>query len=299
MFDGVHLGHQAVLRQAMESAQGEEGHISGVLTFDPHPSQILYPERATSLIMPVEQRIEHVHMTGVDCSFVQPFTDQYARQKAEDFLPALTTIFPALKSIHIGENFRFGAGRSGNVDTLRKSAAPLGVEVFALERRILHGVTISSSRIRAALIEGAIDEVNAMLGQPYTAIGRIKPGKGLGRKIEFPTLNLQWSPEVNPRFGVYRVYLKAEGSDQPLMGVANYGLRPTVGDSTEPLLEIHLLETGDRPSAGDVVKVALIDYLRPEKEFPSMESLREQIAMDVRSAHEAFDREGAPDGLLF
>ena len=291
MFDGVHIGHQAEIKQARAAASAMEGHIAAVLTFDPHPSRILYPERATSLIMPLRQRIEHMHEAGVDCVFVQSFSLAYSRQKAADFIPFLLQLFPELQSIHIGENFRFGSGRSGDVTTLRESSRSSGVEVHALDREVLHGVAISSSRIRAALMEGAITEVNAMLGYPYVAEGKVLPGKGLGRRIEFPTLNFQWSPEVLPRFGVYRVLLKKADADDVHPGVANFGLRPTVEDTDTPLMEVHLLDSSTAPQPGDRVRVALIDYLRPEKAFASLEALREQIGADVDSARQAFQQE--------
>ena len=295
MFDGVHVGHQTVIRQAMEASAREPGHLSAVLTFDPHPSRILYPERATSLIMPLRQRIDHMLETGVDCVFVQPFSLTYSRQKAEDFVPFLMELFPALRSIHVGENFRFGSGRSGDIDTLRKGAGNFGVVLEAGQREVLHGVAISSGRIRAALREGAIGEVNPMLGYPYVAEGRVLPGKGMGRRIAFPTLNFQWSPEVLPRFGVYLVLLRRNGSDTVYPAVANYGVRPTLEETDDPLMEVHLLDPESVPDAGDRVRIALVDYLRPEKTFPSLEALKEQIARDVelaREKHKALDASG-------
>ena len=164
MFDGVHLGHQAVIRQAIEAASRDEGHCSGVLTFDPHPSQVLYPEMATRLLMPLRNRIRDLHAVGADFVFVQAFSREYAQKDAAAFVPALLNKFPDLKSIHVGENFRFGARRSGNVDTLRNSSTENGVELHALQRKVMDGMAISSSRIRAALMEGSMHEVNAMLG---------------------------------------------------------------------------------------------------------------------------------------
>ncbi|MEX0331656.1 MAG: riboflavin biosynthesis protein RibF [Puniceicoccaceae bacterium] len=286
MFDGVHLGHQAVIRQAIAAAEKEAGHLSAVLTFDPHPSRILYPERATSLIMPLRQRIEHMLDVGAECVFVQPFSLTYSRQKAEDFVPFLMELFPGLKSIHVGENFRFGAGRSGDINTLSQGAREYGVVLEARQREVLHDVAISSSRIRAALMEGEIGEVNAMLGYPYVAEGRILKGKGMGRRIDFPTLNFQWHPEVLPRFGVYLVLLKLAGTERLLPGVANYGLRPTLEEADEPLMEVHLLQPESIPGAGDRVRIAMIDYLRPEKAFPSLDDLKQQITRDVEAARQ-------------
>ncbi len=281
MFDGVHLGHQAVIRQAIMAAGKDEGHCSGVLTFDPHPSQVLYPKMATRLLLPLRKRIRDIHEVGVDFVFVQEFSREYAQQDAKSFVPALLKNFPDLKSIHVGENFRFGAGRSGNVDTLRISSAENGVELHALQRKVMDGMAISSSRIRAALMEGSLHEVNAMLGKPYTISGSVVSGKGIGHKLGFPTLNIPWAPEISPRYGVYMVKLRQRDSRQSISGIANYGLRPTVEDSTEPLFEVHLLEVGPVPGPADEVEVQLLQFIRPEKAFDSLDDLKSQIEKDV------------------
>ena len=281
MFDGVHLGHQAVVRQAIEAASRNDGHCSGVLTFDPHPSQVLYPEMATRLLMPLKNRISDLHAVGADFVFVQTFSREYAQQDAAGFVPALMENFPNLKSIHVGENFRFGSGRSGNVDTLRNSSVENGVELHALQRKVMDGMAISSSRIRAALMEGSLNEVNAMLGEPYTISGRVVSGKGVGRKLGFPTLNVPWTAEISPRHGVYMVKLRQRDSRKLICGIANYGLRPTVEDSSDPLFEVHLLEVESVPGPGDEVEVQLLQFIRPEKAFDSLEQLKAQIEKDV------------------
>ena len=285
MFDGVHLGHQAVILQAVNAAS-REGHLSGVLTFDPHPSHVLYPERATAMLMPLEQRIHHMLLLGVDFVFVQPFTRDYARREAGEFVSALKEVFPALAGIHVGENFRYGSGRSGDVMTLRDTARAAGIELLALPREHLDGETISSSRIRTALADGDIQLAGAMLGSPYLVEGKIVPGKGLGRRMEYPTLNVQWNPGAKPRFGVYRVLLYREGVAGAMPGVANYGVRPTIGGSTEPVLEVHLLDPQIIPGEGDWVCVALMDFIRDERAFPSIQALREQIRLDVARVRE-------------
>jgi riboflavin kinase/FMN adenylyltransferase len=170
------------------------------------------------------------------------------------------------------------------VDTLKKSAAEAGVEVHSHGRINFKGEPVSSSRIREALAGGRIDEVNAMLGDPYGIEGKVIPGRGLGRGIGFPTLNIPWNPEAAPRFGVYRVSVRSGFSGQSCAGIANFGVRPTVGESSEPLLEVHLLETGE-VSAADLrqVEVKLLEFIRPERTFPSIEALRKQIKTDVEA----------------
>lgn len=290
MFDGVHIGHQSVIRKAIEAADKEAAHCSGVLTFDPHPSRVLYPEKATALLTPLQPRVARMLDIGVDRVFVQTFTSAYSRREAQDFVPSLKQRFPGLLSIHVGENFRFGAGRSGDVDTLATSAGPLGVQVYPHPRTDFAGEPVSSSRIRRALTEGRIGEANAMMGSPYRVRGTVAPGRGLGRGMGFPTLNVPWDPEAKPRFGVYRVRLRQTETAEWLAGIANYGVRPTVGDTGGPLLEVHLLETGAASPADMVeVEIELLDFIRPEQSFSSMEALRVQIGNDVKQVRRALN----------
>lgn len=280
MFDGVHRGHQEVIRQAVLSAS-QSGHMAGVLTFEPHPSRVLYPQRATPLLMPLDLRIEKMLSLGVDRVLVQAFTEPYARRSAREFVPFLVDTFPSLKSLHVGENFRFGSGRGGDVAVLRETAAPLGVEVHALQRKLLAGEPISSSGIREALARGDLDSVNEMLGYPYTAYGTVISGKQLGRGLGFPTLNVPWNPEAAPCYGVYRILLRRAAGSRIYPGIANYGVRPTVNPMASPLMEVHLFENEDTPTENDQVRIALLDFIRPEKAFTSLEALREQIQSDA------------------
>jgi riboflavin kinase / FMN adenylyltransferase len=287
MFDGVHRGHQAVIRQAVDAARGTAGDCSGVLTFDPHPSRVLHAAQATALLMPLDTRVEHMLDLGVDHVFVKTFTREYARLSAEAFVPMLCESFPALRSLHVGANFRFGAGRAGDVDVLHASAARLGIEARVLQPEHAGGLPVSSSRIRELVSAGRMSEANTLLGRPYTVSGRIVPGRQVGRQWGFPTLNLPWNPEAAPQFGVYRVLLHA-GSSAPAPGLANYGLRPTVGAGPPPLLEVHLLDPAELPPPGAFVHVSLLDFIRPEQAFPSVDALRERIREDVAIARAAW-----------
>lgn len=279
MFDGVHLGHQALIGQAAEAAHAP-GHICGVLTFDPHPSRVLRPEEATRLLMPLDERIARMHSAGADFVFVKAFSRAYAATPADQFVKQLKVVLPALESLHVGENFRFGAGRDGDAALLASLASADHVRLHALPRQSLGQERISSSRIRGALSGGDISLVNAMLGAPYTVEGPVIPGKGLGRRLDYPTLNIAWCPEVLPRFGVYRVLVRRT-MGSPLPGIANYGLRPTFEQDSTPLLEVHLLAGEPFPGLGESIRVALLEFIRPEQPFPSADALRSQIASDV------------------
>ena len=218
VFDGVHLGHKAVIESAVFSARRsgaavarQTSHrtgsarrgIAGVLTFDPHPSHLFRPEDATRLIMPIETKTAMLQDLGVDCVIRKHFDHTFASIPAEDFLSYLKGALPALKSIYVGENFRFGQKRAGDVATLVESGCALNLGVFSAERIKHNGEPISSTRIRKELEAGEIEAVNDLLGYNYTARGRIVGGAKLGRTMGFPTLNLPWQPECLPRYGVY------------------------------------------------------------------------------------------------
>jgi len=282
MFDGVHRGHQVVVGAALRESTGRNDHLSGVLTFDPHPSRILYPEKATALIYPLEQRLECLLSLGIDFVLTQPFDRDFASRSAEDFLPWLHEVLPGLQSLHVGENFRFGAGRRGTAETLKEEAAAIGIQVHVHARDEDEGEAISSSRIRENLREGAIEAVNRMLGRPYTARGPVVSGQGLGRNLGFPTLNIRWQPEVAPRYGVYEVALASDHDDSTFSGIANFGVRPTVSDDREPVLEVHLLEPAP-VSSFLKVRVEFLNFIRPEQSFANAEALKKQIAADVEA----------------
>ncbi len=287
MFDGLHLGHRAVIDPAVQAARAS-GALSGVLTFWPHPSALFRPENPTKLLQPPATKARMLSGLGVDAVITMPFTPELAGIEAEAFLPWLKQKLPHLAAIHVGENFRFGRGRRGDAPLLVASGRQHGVQVFSAPRVTRDGEAISSTRIRALLEAGDIAAANALLGYTYFAHGFVTGGKRLGRTIGFPTLNVPWVPELRPRLGVYavRVFAPDAANANPSPAVANYGLRPTVEQTTEPRLEIHVL--GACPfGEGDHVKVEWLRFLRPERKFANTEELRAQIARD-RTAAEAF-----------
>ncbi len=285
IFDGVHLGHRAVIEAAVQSARAARGQ-SAVLTFSPHPSVLFRPDQPTHLLMDRMAKARVLGELGVDAVITQPFTPAFAQIGAAEFLPWLKARLPQLTAIYVGENWRFGRGRGGDVNLLVIEGRKLGLGVFSAPRVNLDGEPISSSRIRARLEAGEIAEANALLGYTYFAEGVVVRGKQLGRSIGFPTLNLVWSPDFRPRFGVYVVRVRGAKTNAPLRGVANYGLRPTVEQSAEPRLEVHVL--GECAyDAGDAIVVEWLHFLRPEMKFGSVAELRLQIVRD-RDAAEKF-----------
>jgi riboflavin kinase/FMN adenylyltransferase len=287
MFDGVHLGHRTVIESAVQSAR-RSGGVAAVLTFWPHPSALFQPDNPRRLIMDTPVKTRVLLGLGVDAVITQPFTPDYARIEAEAFLPHLKKHLPQLAAVYVGENWRFGRGRRGDVALLVAEAKKHGLTVFSAPRVNLDGEPISSTRIRSLLEAGEVGAANAALGFTYFAAGMVAPGKRLGRTLGFPTLNLAWTPQLRPRFGVYAVRVSGPKAPAPLPGVANYGLRPTVEQATEPRLEIHVLGTCPF-GEGDAITVEWLRFLRPEMKFAGVEELRAQIDRD-RSVAEAFFR---------
>ena len=288
MFDGVHLGHQAVIETAIQAAR-RSGGLAGVLTFRGHPSRLLRPDSPTRLILSREARRHVLARYDLDFLIEQEFSAEFAGINARDFMPLLQRSLSRLSAIYVGENWRFGRGREGDVALLKQEAARVGVEVFSAPRLSHDGVPISSSRIRELIETGRIAETNALLGYSYFSEGRVQPGKKLGGRIGFPTLNLAWDPELKPSYGVYAVSVVDE-QDRTSLGVANYGLRPTVEpQATQPLLEVHILgETKLGP--GSKLTVHWLKFLRPERKFAGVDALIIQITQDRQKAVEFFGK---------
>lgn len=288
MFDGVHLGHRAVLEAAVVSAR-RTGGVAAALTFDPHPSRLVRPDRAVPLIQPVDIKVDRMLRAGLDTVITQTFTRDFAAMEAEAFLVDLKKALPQLQSVYVGENWRFGKGRTGDVALLNELGQREGVRIFSAPRVNLDGIPISSTRIRTALEEGDIESVNALLGYTYRSQGVVRAGRRLGRTLGFPTLNLPWKPECPPKYGVYAVRVGRVGEETNLEGVANYGVRPTVEteEPPDPQLEVHLFEEAPF-SAGDELVVDWCSYLRSEKRFETIEELRDQITMDRGAARQWF-----------
>ncbi len=279
IFDGVHMGHKAVIRSATTSAVND-GALSGVLTFHPHPSHLFKPEDPTRMLMDIETKTKMLHQSGVDLVIRQSFDPEFAAITADQFLLHLKRFIPRLSAVFVGENFRFGKRRLGDVSVLIETGKPLGIAVYSADRLKHNGSPISSTRIRSALESGNLREVNQLLGYHYRAQGKVVGGKKLGRKLGFPTLNLPWAPECLPALGVYRTRIRSTSGGAWADAVSNFGLRPTVEQApSAPLLETHVL--GDTSlKSGDAVEIEWLDFIRSERKFDSVDSLKAQIAED-------------------
>lgn len=289
MFDGVHLGHQAVIGDAKAAARADGG-IVAVLTFTPHPSRVLRPDKPTLLIMDAGQKISLLFAAGADAVIEQPFDASIAVLEAAEFVPYLKRCIPGLASVHVGRNFRFGKGRGGTPETLAETGARCGVGAVVCPPVLECGEPVSSTRIRGLLLQGRIEEANTLLGRPYGGCGPVVPGRQLGRRMGVPTLNVRWQPECRPRYGVYAVRARcANKGGETLDGVANYGVRPTVDPNEQvPLLEVHLFEQDCPWTTGDELCVDWLAFLRPEMKFPLLAALQAQMKQDLREAESFF-----------
>ena len=286
IFDGVHLGHRAVIETAVQSARTGGG-VSVVLTFSPHPSVLFTPDNPTRMILDLPTKIERLAALGVEAVVVQPFNPGFAAVSAADFVPLLKRHLRGLAGIYVGDNYRFGRGRAGDVAMLVAEGRKAGVSVFSAPRVNLDGEVISSTRIRSRIQEGDMKAAASLLGYGYASRGAVVHGKHVGRTIGFPTLNLGWSPDLRPRFGVYAVRVSGSKTVGWLPAVANYGLRPTLEDAHEPRLEIHVLS--DCPyGPGDLVVAEWVRFLRPERKFAGVTELTAQIARDASEARAEF-----------
>lgn len=278
VFDGVHLGHQAVIRQAL-AARERSGGSCGVLTFDPYPIQVLFPDKAPRrLLASLDHKAEVLAAMGVDFLLALPFDRTRAAQDAEEFVHELAGA--GVKTLAVGDDWRFGKDRRGDIALLARLAGPLGFQLAALPPVMMEGDRISSTRIRQAIRDGNLAAAARMLGRPYTVAGTVVEGRKLGREIGFPTANVVQGVEQFPPDGVWAVRVREDG--RRFDGVANLGVRPTVDGSTRAL-EVHLFDfAGDL--YGRKLEIEFVKQLRGERKFESLDALKEQIARDAGEA---------------
>lgn len=279
-FDGVHRGHQAVLAQARAIADSR-GLSCRVLTFDPHPREVLgggaRPKLAT-----LERRIALLRRHGADEVVVQPFTRAFAGWEPERFVRELLVGQLGARAVVVGENFRFGAKRGGDLALLGSLGEELGFQAVSAEIAGDEAGVFSSTRAREAIARGDLAEASLVLGRPHTLTGTVEPGDRLGRTIGFPTANLGGVLEMLPPYGVYAIRVRGAREQEAVAGVMNVGVRPTVSGDTLRI-EAHLLDfEGDLYGKRLAVELAL--RLREERRFDGLPALRAQIGADVAAA---------------
>jgi riboflavin kinase / FMN adenylyltransferase len=282
--DGVHLGHQALVRTARTHASAH-GLRTLALTFDPHPLALLAPDRAPSRLTTIERRKELLLRAGADDVIVQPFTREFAALEPEAFVQAL--VDHGARALVVGPDFRFGRDREGDVAFLQGCAERYGVQVIVEPKVMVEGERVSSSAVRDAIARGDVEHARVLLGHLHEVSGLVIRGDQRGRTIGFPTANLRAESVLQPADGVYAVVARVlDGEQKVVRGVANIGVRPTVAAGRS--LEVHLFDF-DRDVYGAQLRVGFVTRVRPERKFGDLAQLRAQIALDCQTVRVTLD----------
>ena len=287
-FDGVHLGHQAMLKRLREAACAQAC-PAAALTFEPHPREFFAPDQAPVRLTSMREKFELLRSFGVERIHVCRFNFEFARISPEDFVARVLQRGLAVRWLLVGDDFRFGARRAGDFALLKALAPAHGFEVCAMQSVSVDGQRVSSTAVREALGGGALDTAERLLGRPYSISGRVVQGDQLGRRIGFPTANVQMKHNRPPLFGIFAVEVSGIG-ETPRRGVASLGVRPTVKARGQPTLEVHLFDF-DADIYRRHVRVAFLHKLREEEKYADIETLTRQIALDVDNAKEFFHRQ--------
>ena len=285
-FDGVHLGHQALLSELRVTAQAR-GLQTAVVIFEPHPREFFNPQQAPARLTSLREKLELFVALGIDRVHVCRFNAQFAQMGAVDFINALHEKLSA-RFILIGDDFRFGSGRGGDFALMEKIGAMHGFAVQSVHSVKQDGVRVSSTAVRAALAAGQLRAAQHYLGRHYSISGRVVHGDGMGKKLGFPTANIQLKHNHPPLSGIYVVNAHAEGLGV-LQGVASLGVRPTVKLDGKPVLEVHLFEFLQQ-IYGKHLRVEFLQKLRDEEKYPDVATLTRQIALDVEHAKKWFEQ---------
>tara|TARA_B100000475_G_scaffold172720_1_gene135418 strand:- start:809 stop:1732 length:924 start_codon:yes stop_codon:yes gene_type:complete len=285
MFDGVHLGHQKVLQNAINAAS-QSNAISVAVTFDQHPANIIAPKNAPSLIQTQAQRNRSIELLGVDAILIIKFNEAFSRKTGKSFIQELAQGFGSIHSISVGNDFMFGHNRDGNFQLLQKLSQELNFLTYGLQPVKLNGQIVSSTRIRSALINGKIDDAKQMLGRKFSIEGPVVKGDGKGREIGFPTANIDTKNLILPPNGVYASYTKFNGKTHK--SLLNIGVRPTIIKPNPSIqVEAHILKFNEN-IYDQVIDIELIEKLRNEMKFESIEELKKQISCDIENAKSFF-----------
>jgi len=280
-FDGVHIGHRELLKKIKLECQSRNS-LFTVVTFVPHPQKIIHPDRERFLINSYEQRRVLLEKLGVDILIELKFTRDFSTLKPEDFLSKYLLSYPNLKTLYLGYDFAFGANKEGDHDLVKNICRPMGVEVEIQPKFEFHGKVVSSSLIREYLYSGKIDEVESILERPFHLEGVVVKGEGRGKKIGFPTANIQVSQDlIVPHNGVYVTRTIHKG--MTYQSVTNIGHNPTFKDGNQVHIETNLFDF-NTDIYGEMLDIEFLHKLRDEKKFPTVNDLINQIKADVETA---------------
>lgn len=294
VFDGLHIGHQAVLKRAQHEAS-RLGGTAIPLTFDPHPARILRPDAAPLQLTNREHKIRLLDAMGFSHALVLPFDSLLAQTPPTVFVEALTHAAQPLAAICVGHDWSFGKGRAGNLELLRQLGQQNRFEAIGVSSVLSGDEPVSSTRVRTIIAGGDVALAASLLGRLYSVLGIVRHGKKLGTTLGFPTANLSLFNEQLPPQGVYAVHIQWKNC--VFDGVANLGVRPTLDIPTsQTLLEVHLLDT-KQDLYDELLEVEFVSFLRPEIRFPDLDSLKKQIQNDVHQARQTLARTTNPAGV--
>lgn len=282
-FDGVHLGHQALLSLLTDKARAL-GLPAVVLTFEPHPREYFSPTDAPARLASLREKLLLLASAGVDRCHVCRFDKRFASQPAQAFIDDILVRGLGVRHLFIGDDFRFGARRQGTFAMLRAAGAESGFGVESMPTLAVAGERVSSSAVRAALARSDLAHAARLLGRPYSIAGRVSHGDKLGRQLGFPTANIQMKHRRPALGGVYVVSVEGLAAG-PVAGVANIGLRPTATANGRARLEVHLFDWA-QDCYGAHIRVHFLHRLRAEQKFASLDALRAQIALDSQAARD-------------
>jgi riboflavin kinase / FMN adenylyltransferase len=285
-FDGMHVGHQQIVRGVVARAE-ELGRPSAVITFHPHPLSIVAPDRVPKQILTLAQKEELLRDLGVDALLIVPFTHEFSRWTADRFIEEFLVAALNVTEVRIGRDFCFGAGREGNLELLAAAGQRHHFAVEGLGDVKLRGMRVSSSIVRDAVAKGAMNVVNLALGRTYFIDGRVATGRRLGRKIGFPTVNMDPYNELFPGGGVFITTCRFESFDRSFASVTNIGVRPTLYENYATTIESHILDF-DSNVYGDTVRLYFHKLLRREQQFRSALELTNQIRLDIERSRRYF-----------
>ncbi len=287
-FDGMHVGHQEIIHGVMAGAR-DLSRPSAVITFHPHPLSVVAPDRVPKQILTLSQKEELLREMGVDAMLVVPFTHEFSRWTADRFIDEFLVAALRVVEVRIGQDFCFGAGREGNLEKLRSAGARHGFAVEGVGEVRRRGIRVSSSLIRDAITKGALHTATLALGRPYFIDGRVATGRRLGRKIGFPTVNVDPANDLFPGGGVYVTTSRFESFARSFESVTNIGVRPTLYENYATTIESHILDF-DSNVYGDTVRLYFHHLLRREHQFRSAVELTNQIRQDIERSRRYFLR---------
>ena len=294
-FDGVHLGHRRILETVVARAR-ETGRPSIAITFEPHPLSVLRPDYAPRRLQTLRQKEEAIESLGVENLLVIPFTRDFSLTEPEEFVRSVLSERLAVSDLFLGSHFAFGRGKRGDLALLTRMGPECGFIASGVEEVFFEGEPISSTRIRTAIARGEIERANAMLGRDYELDGLVARGERVGRKIGYPTINLEPENELHPADGVYVTQIDLRSFGRRFDCVTNIGRRPTVYEDYATTIETYVLDFS-ADVYGEKVRLFFFARLREERKFPSMTDLSEQIARDIEATREFFERMPKKSGV--